>query len=820
MGTTHGDLPVEELTIDNLDGRESASMAQTPPSKRNGTKAALVLAAALSGYVAPAQTRLTTEQATARRAPDYSPAYAGQTVVVQGVVSASAIRFPGYKLLAFQQNGHGAVLDVPETDGDIDQYKPGDDIEVEGVVSSRAGAVTLLPVTIQLRSHQPPPPPEDVRVEDLMDFRHLGELVRTTGVVTEIGDTTAGAYALISTRKGDYKLFFPHASGAASPSLSGFSTGDKVQVTGIAFQYSPHAPYDRWFELVVGSPAAMVRLQRGWALPPLAVGGGLVALLAVGLFLWSRERRLRGQRERLRRTYQLGEQILSAASLENILSQIGEALPEILGVTGVHLYVYNRATKALDGVLSGGYEPLSISLSSPPGGTQAGAVACFHYRTLLVIPDVERSPFPIATNSENRSPKSLLFVPMLSQGEVVGVLELDQDDRARDFTTDEQALAQHLGNQIGVAIRLLDQRSVQEQLFRTEKLAAVGRLISGVVNELQAPLASISELAARAGEKAHATPAERDLAAIAVESQKASAIVSRLVSFAAAEQVEARPVCVSTLLRNLIEFREQDWKASGIRVRDLVSREHLYVLGSSGQLEQAFLTLLVHAEQALAQSEQKSLTIRTSVLAKRLLVELAFSAPPDARTPQETAAVLGVTRGVITGHGGEVRLIEKNNTEPCFEVELPVTAVAARERGTTIAPAGLPARDSSRRLTALVIEPEDAAQRQLTGLLSARGFRVVPVDNADTGLELAQRMRFEVVFCSVHAPGLNWVELSERMQSRVAGFVLLSEGYNAELSADFEGDGRYVVPKPVQEAELERVLHAMESPAPTRQGVS
>jgi len=29
--------------------------------------------------------------------------------------------------------------------------------------------------------------------------------------------------------------------------------------------------------------------------------------------------------------------------------------------------------------------------------------------------------------------------------------------------------------------------------------------------------------------------------------------------------LEARPVCITALLRNLIEFREADWKASGIR---------------------------------------------------------------------------------------------------------------------------------------------------------------------------------------------------------------------------------------------------------------
>jgi len=62
---------------------------------------------------------------------------------------------------------------------------------------------------------------------------------------------------------------------------------------------------------------------------------------------------------------------------------------------------------------------------------------------------------------------------MIAQGEVAGVLELDQDDRVRDFSAAEQSLAQHLGNQVGVALRMLDQRSVQEQLSRTEKLAAV-----------------------------------------------------------------------------------------------------------------------------------------------------------------------------------------------------------------------------------------------------------------------------------------------------------------------------------------------------------
>jgi CheY-like chemotaxis protein len=101
------------------------------------------------------------------------------------------------------------------------------------------------------------------------------------------------------------------------------------------------------------------------------------------------------------------------------------------------------------------------------------------------------------------------------------------------------------------------------------------------------------------------------------------------------------------------------------------------------------------------------------------------------------------------------------------------------------------------------------AQRQILGLLAARGCRVVPIGNSDAALELAHRMRFDAAFCSVRAPGLNWVELSERMQPRVGGFILLSDHYDAELSADFEGEGCFVLAKPIQESDLDRVLQSI-----------
>ena len=629
--------------------------------------AALGVCLALANLPLGAQTRITLSQLGFRKGPDYSATYAGQRVIVRGVVSAPAFHFAEYSTLAIQDGNNGGVLKVALPDSSLDRYHPGDELEAEGTVVMQNGMTMVGPEKVTVLGRRAAPRPLDLSTRELQSTLHLGELVRTQGTVQEKpGYNGGGAVILLPGQEEIYRLFIPRAPGAGKADLEKIRKGDTVRVTGIALQYCPALPYNTSYELLVADASDVVPIERPPVVPQPVIASGMVVVLLVSFFLWSRERRLRAQRKRLRQTFKLGEEILGASSAAAILKRISEALPGIVGVTRVQLYVYNRTAKTLDAIEQDGVRAESISLSSPPGGTPAGAVACFHYRTLLVIPDIGRSPFPVAAKNGNRSPKSLLFVPMIAQSEVIGVLELDQDDRMRDFSADEQALAQHLGNQIGVAIRLLDQRTVQEQLFRTEKMAAVGRLISGVVNELQTPLASIVNLARKAVEKAHGGAAEREVAAIATEAAKASGMVSRLVSYAAAEQVEARPVDISGLLRSLIEFREGDWKATGIRVRDLLSREAHFVLGSQGQLEQVFLNLFVHVEQSLAGAEQKTVIIRTSVLARRLLVEISFTSPSELRKPEDMAAVLGVTRSVIAAHGGEVRLIEKSHSDPRF----------------------------------------------------------------------------------------------------------------------------------------------------------
>src|ERR1035441_2420561 len=128
---------------------------------------------------------------------------------------------------------------------------------------------------------------------------------------------------------------------------------------------------------------------------PVALPLGVFAIAAVIFAIWRRDGRLRGQREMLRRAYELGEEILGASSADQILDKVRVVVPRIFGVNTAALYLYNRHAKTLDAVGRSGADQTSIPLSAPPAGPQAGAVACFHYRTLLAIPDTSRSPFPV-----------------------------------------------------------------------------------------------------------------------------------------------------------------------------------------------------------------------------------------------------------------------------------------------------------------------------------------------------------------------------------------------------------------------------------------
>ena len=531
----------------------------------------------------------------------------------------------------------------------------------------------------------------------------------------------------------------------------------------------------------------------------------VVAALGVGIW-WAWTQHLGAQRRSMRAFYTLSEQIFAAPSSAEIAEKLAETLPSILQATTVRLYLLNRRTKSLESVpTAADPEPMAVSLEGPAEGLAAGAVKCFHNRALINIPDVRRNAL-VNAGWKSGLPRSAMFAPLLAQLDVLGVIEVGSTRRLGYFTPEEQATLQHLANQVAASMKLEEQQAVREQLFRSEKLAATGQLISGVANDLRAPLERIQELSSALIGADNSSQIERGLKQLTAEAQRASEIVSRLVSFARPAETGTRLVDVNALAGGLMQFREPEWKTLGLRVQNRLSPEPALVLGVEGQIEEVFLNLLVSAEQSASRSGSKTLEVTSSLIAGRVVVEIHY---PDASSePAASESNLDVCRIIAQNHGGELR-VRRQTGGMSFDVDLPL-APGRDPRPIRSAP---PA--SRRILTLMLVDADLGAQRQLLGLLSARGHRVVPA-RAEEAADLAHRLRFDGVLWALRPGGSKWSDFQERLREPIPTFVLVSDGYDADLAASLEESGGFLLGRPLQEPELERVLGAVEARATAR----
>lgn len=558
----------------------------------------------------------------------------------------------------------------------------------------------------------------------------------------------------------------------------------------------------------------------------------LVAMVALGAGIWWIWRRqLEAQRRSMRAFYTLSEQIFAAPSAGEIAEKLSASLPSILQSSSVRLYLWNRRTASLESVPApDNPEPMAVSLASGAEGLAAGAVKCFNERALVNIPDVRRNAL-VNAGWKPGVARSAMFAPLRTQTEALGVIEVGSLRRLGYFTPEEQATLQHLAKQVAASLKLEEQQAMREQLFRSEKLAATGQLISGVASDLRAPLERIQELAASLPAADDSAQIERGLKQLDAESRRASEIVSRLVSFAQPAHTGARQIDVNALVRGLMQFRGPEWKALGLRVQDHLSPEPAWVLGVEGQVEEVLLSLLVAAEQSAARSAAKTLEVASSLIAGRVVVEIHYpeeavqteGGEPQAGDPKLNESNLKqpslnqsnlnqsnleVCRVIVQNLGGELRM-RRQSGGMCFDVDLPIAP------GTDVRPATSGPAASRRVLTFMLVDNDAGAQHQLLGLLSARGHRVVPA-RAEEAADLAHRLRFDGVMWVVRPGGAKWSDFQERLCDSISAVVLVSDGYDADFASNLGENGGYLLRRPLQEPELDRVLGAVESRAAAR----
>ena len=291
----------------------------------------------------------------------------------------------------------------------------------------------------------------------------------------------------------------------------------------------------------------------------------------------------------------------------------------------------------------------------------------------------------------------------LKRSDELGQLARSFNEMARSLKTADAELrdwSQTLEDR--VTEKTAELESISRQMIQVERAASLGRMAATVAHELNNPLSGIvtySRVIARKVEKDMDEGERRDkiveeLDLIRSESMRCGRIVKDLLTYARESPHEFKAEHLHELVERVTNLAGHHLQLGSVEVSVLPDLANDTVVCDGDQIVQALLALMINAVEAMPEGGQ--LTLRTApgesdpernVL---LAVEDTGSGIPEAirsrifdpffSTKAETSGVglgLAVVYGIISRHGGTIRVESGPEPGTTFLIELPREPVTA-----------------------------------------------------------------------------------------------------------------------------------------------
>ena len=399
----------------------------------------------------------------------------------------------------------------------------------------------------------------------------------------------------------------------------------------------------------------------------------------------------------------LNESLDLSDSLHKTLRQICD----LFSLEASSLYLFDSTNEMLRRVAAHGHRS-EFARNFPPTRVQPDLLQ--HIRTVrATFLSIQGLPLPAIFREVQRAEQIVTahIVILWSKDKVIGGLVVGSRT-PRDFSPGDVNLLIAVGSQISSAIErtlLYDQtrqayddlRRTQEQLLHSEKMAAVGQLISGVAHELNNPLTAIlgySQLLTSCGQVG---PQGLEYSEkLYKQAQRTHRIVQNLLSFSRQHKPERVPVRLNQVLEDTLALRDYDLRMSNIRLHLDLAAELPSAMADPHQLQQVFLNLVNNAVDAILEaSPNGDLWVRTAHENGKFVVEFTDSGPgvKDASrvfdpfyttkpVGKGTGLGLSICYGIITEHGGQIRVRNVSGKGACFTIELPGQPAGYRDNGS------------------------------------------------------------------------------------------------------------------------------------------
>lgn len=236
-------------------------------------------------------------------------------------------------------------------------------------------------------------------------------------------------------------------------------------------------------------------------------------------------------------------------------------------------------------------------------------------------------------------------------------------------------------NQMRLSTTLTELQATRERLIREEKLAAIGRLASGIAHEIRNPVAMISSSLSTASHPETEPEVREEMFAIAThESTRLEHLTEDFLTYARPSQPNRSPVLMKDLLSYVSSVTKAHTAKRSIAIScDLV--EDFPIEIDVSQVEGALLNLVLNAVDAT--DEGGDVNLSAALDGNMLRVDVQNSGPPIPEAdltrifepffttkPSGTGLGLAIARGAARAHGGDLWLSSNRDGHVTFSMSL------------------------------------------------------------------------------------------------------------------------------------------------------
>lgn len=231
-------------------------------------------------------------------------------------------------------------------------------------------------------------------------------------------------------------------------------------------------------------------------------------------------------------------------------------------------------------------------------------------------------------------------------------------------------------------------RHLNEQLIRTEKLAAMGTLSAGVAHEVNNPLASISSLIQmmRRNDDFDSESKEK-LELIQTQIQRITQVTKDMMDFARVRPAAKSEIDVNETIEKSLRLASFDKTFQKLSVSKNLGSSLSRVFADADQLQQVFLNLFLNARDAMPNGGE--LTVKTEEIETSIHIEITDSGSGISEnagkkifdpfyttksTGNGTGLGLAVCYGIITAHDGTIQANNNNGKGTVFSISIPTVS--------------------------------------------------------------------------------------------------------------------------------------------------